>query len=124
MATNERISVGIRKNDQVQVIAGKEKGKIGKVLVVDRKSARVTVDKLNLVKRHVRPSQKFPQGGIIEKELSVHYSNVLLVCSKCDRGVRHGHQFVPAKVKRAGKDAETMMKIRICKRCGSSLEAA
>lgn len=122
MTSSERFKVGIRKSDQVQVIAGKEKGKIGKVLRVDRRSGRVTVEKLNLVKRHVRPSQRFPQGGIVEKELAVHYSNVLLVCPKCNRGVRYGHQWVPAKGSSA--EARAMMKIRVCKRCGGSIEAA
>ena len=101
----------IRKNDVVQVISGREKGKSGKVLRVDRKSGRVTVEKLNMVKRHVKPSQKSPQGGISEKELPLHYSKVLLMCPKCNRGVRHGIEFKAEK------------KLRVCKRCKGTLES-
>src|SRR4051812_5257581 len=67
----------LRKNDQVQVIAGREKGKIGKILQLDSSTGRVTVEKTNMVKRHTRPTQK-SSGGIIERELPLHYSNVLL----------------------------------------------
>src|SRR6185437_10179473 len=93
-------NLSIHKNDTVQVISGKEKGKTGKVMKVDRKSGRVTIEKVNMVKRHVKPSNKYPQGGILEKELPLHYSNVLLMCAKCNRGVRHGHKLgeaAPAK---------------------------
>ena len=121
MANTERVNFGIRKNDQVEVIAGKEKSKSGKVIEVDRKTGRITIEQVNMVKRHVKPSQKYPQGGIIERELPVHYSNVQLMCSKCNRGVRHGHKFV-AKTGKNAKAGE-MMKIRVCKRCDSTLEA-
>lgn len=119
-------NLSIRKNDTVQVISGKEKGKTGKVLKVDHKSGRVTVEKLNMVKRHVKPSQTNPQGGILEKELPLHYSNVLLMCAKCNRGVRHGHKEAQAatKAKKGAKAAAASAKnIRVCKRCGESLEA-
>ena len=66
----------IRKNDQVYIIAGKEKGKMGKVLKVITKDASVLVEKLNMFKKHMKGSQKNPQGGILEKPLSIHYSNV------------------------------------------------
>ena len=69
----------IRKNDQVAVIAGKDKGKQGKVLKVDAKSMKLTVEGVNMVKRHVKPSQTNPQGGIVQKEGAIAYSNVLLV---------------------------------------------
>ncbi len=125
-------NLSIRKNDQVQVMTGKEKGKTGKVLKVDRKTGRVTIEKVNLVKKHVKPSQKNPQGGILEKELPLHYSNILLMCAKCNRGVRHGHKVVEAaatatKAKKGAKASattgKTAAKVRICKRCGESLEA-
>src|SRR4051812_43440842 len=81
MMSTERTKFSIRKNDQVQVIAGREKGKTGKVLTINRNTGRVTIEKVNMVKRHVKPSQKYPGGGIIEKELPLHYSNVLLFCT-------------------------------------------
>jgi len=120
--------LSIRKNDQVQVMSGKEKGKIGKVHQVDRKTGRVTIEKVNMVSRHVKPSQKYPQGGILQKEGSFHYSTVLLMCPKCNRGVRHGQKLVEAgatkgKGKKAAKAATETHKIRVCKRCGESLEA-
>ncbi len=111
MMNTERVKHSIRKNDLVQVIAGREKGKSGKVLEVNTKTGRITVEKINMVKRHVKPSQQNPQGGILEKELPLAYSNVLLVCAKCNRGVRHGHKITGDK------------KIRVCKKCSGSLEA-
>jgi large subunit ribosomal protein L24 len=83
------------------------------------------VDKVNLVKRHVKPSQKYPQGGIIEKELPLAYSNVLLYCSKCERGVRHGMKFIE-KAAKGGKKGETpkKVKVRVCKRCETQIDAA
>ncbi|NDG84849.1 MAG: 50S ribosomal protein L24 [Proteobacteria bacterium] len=69
----------IRKNDLVAVVAGKDKGKQGKVLKVDSKSMKLTVEGVNMVKRHVKPSQTNPQGGIVQKEAGIAYSNVLLV---------------------------------------------
>lgn len=124
MLNVEKLS--IRKNDQVQVMAGREKGKVGKVLTVDRSSGRVTVEKVNLVKRHVKPTQKNPQGGIVEKELPLHYSNVQLMCSKCNRGVRHGVKFVEKSAKKGAKKGSEAksekVKVRVCKRCETSLE--
>jgi len=124
-------ALSIRKNDQVQVMSGKEKGKTGKVLMVDRKTGRITIEKVNMVNRHVKPSQKYPQGGILQKEGSLHYSTVLLMCAKCNRGVRHGHKEVEAGgAKKKGKTTQSeagahaaTKKIRVCKRCGESLEA-
>jgi len=116
MKTVSNLNLSIRKNDQVQVMAGRDRGKSGKVLQVDRKTGRVTVEKVNMVKRHVKPSQQYPQGGVIEKETPLAYSNVLLYCAKCDRGVRHG-------VKLAEKKGEKS-KVRVCKRCKESLETA
>ncbi len=108
---------GLKKNDLVQVIAGKEKSKTGKVIGINAKTMRVTVEKLNLVSKHVKPSQKNPNGGIIEKELPISVSNVLLFCGKCKRGVRHG-----IKLEKKGTSKE-VKKTRICKRCSSSLDA-
>ncbi len=68
----------IRKNDEVIVISGSEKGKTGRVLAVDTKSQRVTVDKVNIIKKHVKPSQTNPDGGIQEIEAPIHISNVAI----------------------------------------------
>ncbi|MCC7442013.1 MAG: 50S ribosomal protein L24 [Bdellovibrionales bacterium] len=107
--------MSIRKGDMVQVIAGSEKGKSGKVLRVDAKLGRVMVEKMNLVKRHVRPNQENPQGGVVEKEAWLNYSNVLLFCPKCNRGVRHGMGATK------GKDSK---KSRVCKKCSEKLDPA
>lgn len=100
----------IKKGDIVEVVAGKEKGKTGKVLSVNREKNRVIVEKLNFNKRHQRPDMR-GKGGIVEKEGSMHLSNVMVVCNKCDRAVRVGH-----KVLEDGK------KVRICKRCQEILD--
>jgi large subunit ribosomal protein L24 len=124
MMNLERRKLSLRKNDMVQVIAGREKGKTGKILKVDSKNGKVTVEKTNLVKRHTRPTQT-QSGGILEKELPLHYSNVLLLCPKCNRGVRHGSKVVE---KAAGKGSKAgtarQVKIRVCKRCGETLDQA
>jgi len=78
----------IRKGDMVQVIAGNDKGKVGKVILVFPKRNRVLVEKVNFVKRHTRPRRQGQQGGILEKEASIHLSNVLLFDPKSDRGSR------------------------------------
>lgn len=99
----------IRKDDVVQIIAGRDVSKTGKVLSVDKKSGRIFVEKLNMVKKHLKPTQKNPQGGVTEKEAGLHRSNVLLYCTKCKKGVRH-------RVKAAGEK-----KARVCSKCESAL---
>ncbi|HEV8480978.1 MAG TPA: 50S ribosomal protein L24 [Candidatus Eisenbacteria bacterium] len=78
----------IRKGDMVQVIAGNDKGKVGKVIRVFPKRNRVLVEKVNFVKRHTKARRQGQQGGILEKEASIHLSNVLLFDPKSDRGSR------------------------------------
>ena len=80
----------IRKNDMVQVITGKYKGKTGKVIAIFVDKGRALVEKLNVVKRHQRPTQKLPHGGVVEKEASLHLSNLMAYCAKCGKGVRVG----------------------------------
>lgn len=101
----------IKKNDKVIVVAGKEKGKIGTVLKVDSEKRRIIVEKVNMIKRHARPSAKAPQGGIIEKEAPLHISNVMIVCGKCADPTRIG--------KRSLEDGS---KGRVCKKCRESLD--
>lgn len=101
----------IRRGDTVAVMAGKERGKRGKVLRVLRDTGRVVVEKVNMVKRHQRPTQKLRQGGIIERENPLALSNVLVVCGRCDRPVRTG-----IKVLADGR------KLRVCRRCGEAVD--
>ena len=101
----------IKKDDKVKVIAGKDKGKIGKVLKVNRKKNRLLVEKINMVKRHTRPSQKNRQGGIIEKEMPIQWSNVMVMCNKCVKAAR-------IKMQRL----EDGNKVRICVKCGETLD--
>jgi large subunit ribosomal protein L24 len=124
MEQTQPIKLSLRKNDQVQVMSGREKGKTGKVLAVSAKTGRVTIEKINMVKRHLKPSQQNPQGGIVEKELPLHYSNVLLMCPKCNRGVRHGVKLATAAGKKGDQGSAKQAKIRVCKKCGGSLETA
>jgi large subunit ribosomal protein L24 len=126
MEQTQPIKLSLRKNDQVQVIAGREKGKTGKILKVNSKNGRVTIEKVNMVKRHLKPSQQNPQGGIVEKELPLHYSNVLLMCPKCNRGVRHGVKLTAAAAgkKKGDQGSAKQVKVRVCKKCDGSLETA
>jgi len=102
----------IKKEDKVKVIAGKDKGKIGKVLKVNRKKNRLLVEKINMVKRHTRPSQKARQGGIIEKEMPIQRSNVMVMCNKCVKAAR-------IKMQRL----EDGHKVRVCVKCGETLDS-
>lgn len=101
----------IKKGDTVQVISGRERGKIGTVLEILLKEERVLIEKLNLVKRHMKPNQKTKQGGIVEKEAPLALSTVMPYCPKCKKGVR-----VTTKVLKEGE------KIRSCAVCEGTLE--
>jgi large subunit ribosomal protein L24 len=105
------VPIQIKKNDKVEVIAGKEKGKTGKVLKVLRDKNRVLVEKVNMIKRHTRPSPTSGQGGIVEKEASLHISNVLLICGKCTEATR-----IKKTLTAEGKW------VRTCKKCGELIE--
>ncbi|OAT81155.1 50S ribosomal protein L24 [Desulfotomaculum copahuensis] len=102
--------VHVRKGDTVLVLTGKNAGKRGKVLSVEPAKSRLIVEGVNVVKRHTKPTQRMPQGGIVEKEAPVHSSNVMLVCNKCSSPTR-----IAKKVLDDGK------KVRICKKCGETL---
>ena len=101
----------IRKNDQVMIVKGKEQGKTGRVIRVIPDKRHVLIEKLNMVKRHTKPSAKYKQGGIIEKEAPLAISNVMLLCDKCKGPVRVGR-----KVLEDGK------RVRLCKKCGEVFE--
>jgi len=96
----------VKKDDLVMIIAGKDKGKSGKVLRVLPEKERVLVENLNLIKRHTRPSQSNSEGGIIEKEAPIAISNVQLLCQGCNKPVRTGIKVL-----------EDGSKVRFCKKC-------
>ena len=85
----------IRKGDSVQVIAGDDRGKVGKVLAVDEVKMRVIVEKVNFVKRHTKARKAGVQSGILEREASIHISNVMLYDAKAQRGTRVGTRTLP-----------------------------
>ena len=101
----------VRRGDTVGVIAGRERGKRGKVLRVLPDKGRVLVEHVNMVKKHQRPTQKLRQGGIIEREGALALSNVLVICPRCDRPARTGAQILA--------DGR---KVRVCRRCGESID--
>lgn len=102
--------MNIRKGDTVMIITGKEKGKTGKVLLVDRKNEKVLVERLNFVKRHQKPSQKYRQGGIIEKEAPINISNVMYYDEKLGKKTRLGHKILDdeRKVRFSKKSGEVI----------------
>jgi large subunit ribosomal protein L24 len=103
--------VQIRKNDSVMVIAGRERGKTGKVLRVLPEKDALVIERVNLVKRHSKPRGPQQPGGIVEKEASIHASNIMIMCEKCNAPVRIGH-----------KQLGDGKKVRICRRCGEALD--
>jgi large subunit ribosomal protein L24 len=102
--------IRIRKDDRVMVTVGKDKGKIGKILRVLRKKDRVVVEKVNMVKRHTRPNPyKQQTGGIVEKEMPIHVSNVMVMCDACASPTRVGYR------------EEGDKKVRFCKKCNKTI---
>jgi len=110
----------VRKGDQVVVIAGKEKGKRGRVLRLMTEAGRVVIERVNMVKRHTKPSQRNPRGGIVEKEGSVESSNVSLWCGKCVAARRARVQDSAGK----GADDKQGQKRRVCIKCGTVFETS
>ncbi len=103
--------VDIRRNDQVRVITGRDKGKQGRVLRVIPDEGKVLVEHVMMVKKNVRPNpQRNVKGGIAEQESAISISNVMLMCSSCNRPSRVGHEARGDKF------------VRVCKRCGATLE--
>ena len=101
----------LKKDDIVEVIAGREKGKKGKVLAFFPETGKLTVEKLNMLKRHMKGDGKSRQSGIVDKEGAIHLSNVLIVCDKCGKGVR---------IKR--KKLEDGKRVRVCRKCGEVID--
>ena len=103
----------LRVNDKVEVIAGKDKGRVGKVLRVERDSNRVVVERINMIKKHQKATDASQSGQIIEREAGIHISNVMLVCPECAETVRVGKQIL-----------DDGTKVRICKKCKATIESA
>lgn len=101
----------IRKNDTVLVIKGKDRGKRGKIHRLVLKTKRVLVEGVNITKRHIRPRPGVMQTGIVERETPISASNVMLICSKCDKPVRVGFKFL-----------EDGKKVRVCRSCRETID--
>jgi len=106
-----KLKFRLKTGDRVEVITGKERGKRGKILAVFPDTGKVTVEGVARVKRAVKPNQKNPQGGIVEKEMSVDASNVMPVCPSCGEPSRVG----------ARVDDESK-KIRVCRNCSEDMD--
>ena len=104
-------SMNIKKGDKVKVLAGKDKGKESTVLRALPQKQRVVVEKVNVVKKALRPTQQNPQGGISSVEAPLHVSNVMLVCPECKQPTR-----VSKRVNDEGK------KVRVCKKCSKDID--
>lgn len=106
----------IRKNDQVYVLRGRDRGKTGRVLIVIPGANRVVVEGVQMIKRHTRPNpQKNIKGGIVEKEAPIDISNVAIVCKNCNKQTRIGITVLDATVKPRRVE-------RTCRKCGNSLD--
>ena len=107
-----RLQTPVRKNDNVIVVTGKDRGKRGRVLKVLPQRNRVLVEGVNFIKRHTRPNpQRNVKGGIVERESSLHASNVQIVCPECGAPTRIGHQLLG--------DGR---KVRICRKCDGAVD--
>lgn len=105
------LKVRVKKGDQVMVISGKESGKSGRVLSVDSKDHTLLVEKLNIIKRHTKPSQRYREGGIIERENPIDISKVMVVCGSCGKPARLGMKII-----------DTGKRLRYCKKCGEIVD--
>ena len=99
----------IRTGDNVEVIAGNDRGQQSRVIKVDRSAGKALVEGVNRVKKHIRRSQKYPQGGVLSKEMPVQLSNLKYVCQSCNGATRLGARYL-----------EDGSKERFCKKCGAS----
>ncbi len=107
----EQVKTKLRINDQVEVIAGRDKGRVGKILRIDRKRNRAVVERINMITKHQKPVDQSQPGQIVEKEASVHMSNLMLVCPECAKTVRMGSKLL-----------EDGVKIRVCKSCQATVD--
>ena len=112
--------LNVKKGDTVVVISGKDKGKQGKILVAYPEKERVVVQNANMITKHVKPRRQGEPGGRIEKEGTIHVSNVMLVCPKCGKPTRVGHKVEEVEI--SGK--KKMKSVRYCKndKCGARID--
>ncbi len=101
----------LKVNDKVEVITGKDKGRVGKIIKVYKKSDKALVERINMIKRHTKARAEGQEGQIVDKEAPIHVSNLMLVCPKCTNTVRV-----------ARKTLDDGTKVRICKKCSESVE--
>ena len=112
----EPVRIDIKKEDTVKVISGRDSGKTGRVLAVNRETGRLLVEHVMMVKRHTRPNPaKQIKGGIAERESPIQVSNVMIVCPGCNKAVRIAHH---VDVVAGGKSRRT----RVCRKCGQTLD--
>lgn len=104
-------SMHVKKGDTVKILSGKDKGKTGEILRSIPQRQRVVVEKCNMAKKAMRPTQQNPQGGITTVEAPLHVSNVMLVCPNCKEATR-----TSKRVNEQGK------KVRVCKKCGKDID--
>jgi large subunit ribosomal protein L24 len=107
------VPIHVRRGDTVEVITGKYRGKRGKVLRVLPKHGRIIVEGVMVAKRHMKPTEKMPSGGIVEKEMPFVAGKAMLVCTRCGRAVRFGHRMV-----------DDGTKVRVCRHCGEMIDKA
>jgi len=112
----EPVRIELKKEDTVRVISGRDKGKTGRVLSVNRETGKVLVEHVSMMKRHTRPNPaKQVKGGIAERESPINASNVMIVCPGCNKAVRVAHH---VDVVAGGKSRRT----RVCRKCGQTLD--
>ena len=113
---DKTVRIDLKREDTVKVISGRDKGKTGRVLRVDREKGRVLVEHVMMVKRHTRPNPaKQIKGGIAERESPIAVSNVMIVCPGCNKAVRIGHHIDHTA---GGQDRRS----RVCRKCGQTLD--
>jgi len=111
--SGEVVKGNLKKDDTVLVIAGRERGKTGKVVRVLREKGKVLVERINMIKRHRKPAGPQSPGGILEKEAPLDISNVMLLCPACNKPTRVGH-----------KRLENRTGVRTCRKCGETIDKA
>jgi len=112
----EPVRIDLKKEDTVKVLSGRDKGKEGRVLSVDRETGKVLVEHVMMIKRHTRPNPgKQIKGGIAERESPINSSNVMIVCPSCHKAVRMAHH---TDTVAGGKSRRT----RVCRKCGATLD--
>lgn len=104
------VKLHVKKGDTVQILAGKDKGKQGKIITALPNAGKVIVEGINKVKRHSKPSIKVPQGGITSKEMPLNSCKVQLICPACNKPTRIAHKIINGKNN------------RVCKKCGESID--